>query len=196
MATQNLSSNSLNFKLKHTTRGQWLPVDIAFYAYGQNAYMAFGSGPQRVTLYGRGDRLAGKLREAATYFDRNISTTQEIDVNAITPEQVIDFFYNSPNLVGIAPDVEAVLSRAGGASSGDVRAVKASLDVNVLFNASGEAVRGAQSRIAEVLGIVNAGAHRKRVLSVLRVLQREINSTTTQESAEKTDFRQQIAVGA
>lgn len=196
MATQTVTPNEQKFKIQFTARGQWRSAGLSYFAHGHAAYLTVSTDVGKIVLYGRDNELAKKLREAAHYFDRRIEI-QETNLSNITPEAVIKYFYDTPTLVSIAPDVEAVLSPMGAGTEGrDVRAVRAGLDVSALFDSNGRAVRGAQSRIAEVLGISTGGAHRKRILSVLRALQRDYNTSTTEKMPENVDFTEKIAVGA
>jgi len=103
-----------------------------------------------------------------------------------TPAEVISYFYNSPVLAGIAPDVEASLKPYVDAyMPSDVDLVMKRINPSDLFDEDGKPVWGAQSQIANALGISNAGSHRGRILSVLTRLQNSttFNSSTMQKIA-------------
>lgn len=95
----------------------------------------------------------------------------------LTPELVIEKFRKSPNLHPMLSDVEAVLRpmmtdppAAPDDHAADVERVKAALLPDDLFR-DGKPVRGAQSKVARVLGVQNAGGYRKRIQSVLQAMQ-------------------------
>jgi len=99
----------------------------------------------------------------------------------ITPQMVIQYFEQSPILQEIAPDVRAVLSGliTGGESqtgpapqlTADLETIQSFFSFSDLFNPDGSPIRGIQSRIAEALGISNAGtSYRKRIMAVLEAL--------------------------
>lgn len=92
----------------------------------------------------------------------------------LTPQAVIEYFEQSPVLRVHAADVRAVLEPlVDPAERVDDQLVQ---DVAVCARyrdelvAGGELVYGAQSRIADLLGITNGGGHRRRILAVARVL--------------------------
>jgi len=95
----------------------------------------------------------------------------------LTPELVIGKFRNSPNLRPMMTDVEAVLrpmmtdsTAAPDDHAADVERVREVLSPDDLFR-DGKPLQGAQSNIAHVLGIQNAGGYRKRIQNVLQAMQ-------------------------
>lgn len=100
----------------------------------------------------------------------------------VTPLQVIEYFYNSDVLREHAPDVEELLSKSIPGYNRQLIADMKRIDQSMLFE-NGMPVRGIQSRIAEQLGVQNAGSDRRRVLAVLSELTGKY-STTTAKSPE------------
>lgn len=100
----------------------------------------------------------------------------------LTPQMVIDWFKTRPALRAHAADVEQVLaplvldqdSDAADPLDQDLAAV-----AHLELVQDGQLVYGAQARIAEALGIPNAGSHRKRVLAVAELLLLAKSTTTT-----------------
>ena len=84
----------------------------------------------------------------------------------------------------MAKDVELALGQmvTPEAQKSDLDIVTSKIDVDDLFF-DGVPIRGAQARIAQAMGVPNAGVYRKRVLKVLSQLA-EINSTTTTRPVE------------
>ena len=101
----------------------------------------------------------------------------------ITPLQVIEYFYNSGVLREHAPDVEELLSKSIPGYNRQLIADMKRIDQSMLFE-NGMPVRGIQSRIAEQLGVQNAGSDRRRVLAVLSELTGKYSTTTTAKSPE------------
>lgn len=87
----------------------------------------------------------------------------------LTPQMVIDKFRASPNLRPMLDDVIAVLGDTGASANVaiDAEQVKSRVNVDNLFRPDGSLKRGAQSKIADALGIKNAGGHRRRIFRVL-----------------------------
>lgn len=204
MATQSLAQSpqpekqnkGLSLQSSLRNRAGWQPTKLNYAAMGFNAYLRFKAGDDTVTVYGNLYELVTQLKAALRYFEVNQGAHPERGAGTDwpTPEMVINKFRNSPNLRPMLADVEAVLrpmiaaerDRAGvdggGQLAADVLAVLKVHDVGALI-IDGKPVRGAQSRIAEVLAITTGGAHRKRILAVLRALQSDFTSTTEPKAA-------------
>lgn len=206
MASQSLAQSHLPEKnnngllLQPSLRGRtgWRPAKLEYAAMGYNAYLRFMVGDDTITIYGNLYELAKQLRAALDYFEGRRGGGHHPAERGdgwdwLTPEMVIDKFRNSPNLRAMLPDVLAVLrpmaesaeqQPAGGDGqlAADVLAVLKVHKVDNLMS-DGKPVRGAQSRVAEALGISTGGAHRKRILAVLRALQGEYISTTARKAA-------------
>lgn len=187
-------------------RGEWLVGDMYTLQFGNNCYLRLPTEAGVITAYAPRETMVAKLQEALTMFQspqENMATKpgrqpgcsvtnsnphhiinyRGVPLDDIEPETMIEIFYATPSLSFVAPDFEAfILSYLN--LNPDVVRVERALDVDDLFDSYGVAVRGAQSRIAEVLGISNAGSHRKRILAVLRQLANKY-STTTRKSPEK-----------
>lgn len=186
----------------------WSVSDMRIMQHGNNCYLRFPLETGVITVYGNRKTMVSKLKDALEAFDYgsppepapepapmvaatappddnplHIRNFSRVPLDDIPPEQMIDIFYNTPSLAPVAAEFEAIVCRLKNINP-DVIAVSRALDVATLF-AGGQIIRGAQSRIAEALGISNAGqSNRQRIVSVLQSLK---NSTTTEKSqiAEK-----------
>ena len=109
-----------------------------------------------------------------------------IDPRRVTPAWVIAYFEQSPVLSVYAADVRASLKHLVEADPGepvdqlasDVAACR--FQAQKILNYDGTVQYGAQTRIAEILGVANAGSYRQRITAVIEALQREQTTTTTQ----------------
>lgn len=80
-------------------------------------------------------------------------------------------------------DAPALVQRAPSQLQRDLETIRPHLSTLIQ---NGQLVRGIQTRIAEILGITNAGAtHRQRILKIVRVLETHLkkNSSTTSSTA-------------
>jgi hypothetical protein len=94
-----------------------------------------------------------------------------------TPLEVIEYFYQSDVLREHATDVEELLSGFIPGYNRQLIADMKRVDQYLLFD-NGKPVKGVQSRIAEMLGVQNAGNDRRRVLAVLSELTGKYSTTT------------------
>jgi hypothetical protein len=173
--------------------GPPIPIDLGAVKYGPNGYLCFY---HRGAIVGRLAsntlaEFAGELHRAAdtmiqytvaeTESGKN-ATTQRPDPRKLTPAQVIAYFEQSPILSSIAADVRAVLEPLVTEAEGPVDQLSLDLaacrpHTDLILNYDGSLRWGAQSRIAEILGIKNAGQNnRERILAVANAIE---NSTTS-----------------
>lgn len=162
----------------------WELCRLFHMSHGNNHYLrlAIESG-DHITLYGLREALAYKLRALLALIENHDVPEPEagfITQRDVTPLETIEKFQASEALTALAGDVESAL----GNLVSDAERVKKVLDpagLADLFTEHGRPVRGAQARIAEALGLKNAGADRHRILKTLQTLQREqlSKSTTT-----------------
>lgn len=139
---------------------------------------------ERIWLRGGRDELRKVLQSLLSELDPVSQTILEKRARAMTPHEVIQYFYQSPVLASMAEDVDKVLSQlvAPVAPMSDLEIVQSQLDINDLFY-NGSPIRGAQSRIADALGVPNAGSYRSRIVKVLSTLAKR-NSTTATRPVE------------
>ena len=137
------------------------------------------------TLYALADRIVSQPHPHPTERWQSKRDLEPI-VQDLTPQQVIAYFQQSPVLRSMAADVEAVLSGL----ETDLELVQQKIEPSTLFTEDGSIIRGAQSRIAEALGIPNAGqTNRKRIKAILADLALSRNSTT----ARNVTFSRKVA---
>lgn len=156
----------------------WDPCRVFHMCHGNNHYvrMSIEGGRDHITLYGLREALAHKLRALLALIENSDipePTAGFITQREVTPAETVQKFQASDILSPLAGEVETVLA----GMLGDAERVRAQLDPAALFDRQGLPIRGAQARIAEALGVENAGAYRRRILDTLQTLQRE-NSTT------------------
>jgi len=162
----------------------WQNCRLFQMSHGNNHYIriAIEDGQDHITLYGLRAALAHKLRALLALVEGHTIPEPVADFitpRTVTPLETIEKFKSSEVLGTLAGDVETALR----GMVGDADQVRQALDINDLFDSQGHPIRGAQSRIAEVLGITNAGAYRPRILKILKTLQSEY-STTQREPKE------------
>lgn len=182
-----------------------LTIEFSTAEHGKNKFLYFYHKGQIVGYLGscEGDTLATELQTAAgqlitlSVADVEIirafaDSDQErwrrrVDPTTLTPAQVIAYFEQSPVLASIAADVRAAL---GPLQADEVISAADSLTADLrtcqphraqLFKADGKPTWGAQSRVAELLNITNAGANRPRILAVIAALQRNYTTSTPQK---------------
>ena len=166
---------------------KWQEADLMAVAFGSNGYLMFGD----IHIYCKRSEMVRKLRDAAHYLEHGASFENKPYKLPTTAADVVDYFRASPDLSYLADELEAALIVASNPQKrvkSDLSRVKEVIASEQLFEA-GIPVRGAQGMIADVLGIPNAGSFRRRILSVLELLQREINSTTTPNLPEIIENR-------
>jgi len=198
-----------DFLLVGPIDSRWVGCDLAVVQFGKNSYVKIVFGGRQLFLYGPQDRLTWALRACADMLDgiepapmvsagfgaerdpvtklaSRPMTPAEDPVTNVTPADVVTYFRQSPDLAILADDVETALAGdlARDQVSQDVAAVLANCDLADLTDAGG-AIRGAQSRIAEALGIPNAGSYRRRIAAVIAQLVARSNSTTTGQNPQK-----------
>jgi len=175
-----------------------VPIEISTGQYGNNGYVHIDAGELIFRIAGDAAELAQKLHQIAELLTpRSVAEVQTRARPAannwdwLTPQAVIEYFEQSPDLAAIAPDVRAVLGRLAlpGETPAneqptqleqDLAAVR-SIDDLALFDKAGQPVHGAQTRIGEALGIPNAGGYRERILAVLEKLQKSNTSNPAEE---------------
>lgn len=197
------------FLLVGPVDGQWVGCDLGVVQFGLNQYVKIIFGGRQIFLYGARGRLAWALRACADMLDgrepaplvsagddqvsssvtKLVSAGGDISDQAVTnmtPTQVAEYFRRSSDLAIMADDVAEALAGqiAGDQVSQDVAAVLAMCDLADLTDDRG-AIRGAQSRIAECLGVPNAGSYRPRIQAVIAQLVARRNSTTTGQNPQK-----------
>lgn len=162
---------------------EWEVCRVFHMSHGRNHYIRLATETDHITLYGFGDTIAKKFHALLALLDeldKSPLTQAFITRRDVTPLETIDKFHNSQTLQPHASDVESALQ----ALISDVDRIKKAMDPARLFDEDGQPVRGAQARIAKILGVTNAGAYRQRILDTLEALQNEhIKSTTTDEPA-------------
>ena len=109
-------------------------------------------------------------------------------VTKVTPAQVTEYFRSSPELSSLADDVEQVMNEIDPVDQLrlDVEAVLADYELSDLFGDDNQPVYGAQSKVAQSLGVPNAGSYRARIMSVLLELRRKISTTTAKKPAKQS----------
>lgn len=197
------------FLLLGPVDNQWVDCDLGVVVFGPNQYLKVIFGGRQFFLYGARGRLSWALRAAADKLDgrepepmvtefsqapgeavTTLVSAGDDQVSSIvtnvTPADVVSYFQQSPALASLAGDVAKTLAGqiAGDQVNQDMAAVMASYNLEDLVHAEG-AMRGAQSRIAEVLGIPNAGSYRPRIQAVIAQLVARRNSTTTGQNPQK-----------
>lgn len=191
-------------KLLAGSNGKWVPADIKVMGYGRNAYFRIVTDAGVIDLYGPKDRLVYGLRAAADLLDgrepspmvtdrssgqqngvTNLETesagSQLLDVTKLSPADVADYFRQSDDLHQHAADIEQLYADeiASDQASRDVEKVLIHCNPADLIDDDGGVKWGAQTAVAAVLGVTNAGSHRPRIQAVLATLSRRMNSTTT-----------------
>lgn len=162
------------------------------------ALVIVASGQRPIALLGDKNELRAALYDLADQIDtsapvtaklpvpdnpRHILNYRHIPLDDISPAEMIEIFRATPSLAFIADEFAKMIESLFGGTSLDVQRVENIIDARNLFNANGRPVRGAQSRIADALGIKNAGSYRTRIQAVLRELG-EKYSTTPQNRVE------------
>jgi hypothetical protein len=180
-----------------------LTVEFSTAEHGKNKFLYFYHKGQIIACLGSSDgndlptqleTAAGQLITASVAdveIIRAFSDAEQerwrrrVDPTTLTPSQVIAYFEQSPVLASMAADVRASLGplEADGVISGndtlaaDVAQCRPHLDQ--LFKDDGKTTWGAQSRVAELLNITNAGSNRPRILAVLNALRPNSTTSTT-----------------
>jgi hypothetical protein len=113
---------------------------------------------------------------------RHIANYRHKPLDDINPAEMIEIFRATPSLASIADEFARLIEGLFGGASLDVQRVENVIDARELFR-DGRPVRGAQSRVAQALGVRNAGSYRTRIQAVLAAL-RDKYSTTTQKAVE------------
>lgn len=196
-------------KLLVGSNGKWVPADIKVLGYGRNAYFRIVTDKGVIDLYGPKDRLVWGLRAAADLLDgqepspmvtnsavldepgvTNLVTEEllasNVDVTKLSPADVAEYFRQSDDLHQHAADVEQLYADeiTSDQASRDVEKVLIHCNPADLVDDDGRPLWGAQTTIATVLGVTNAGSHRPRIQAVIATLSRRGNSTTTANKAQ------------
>ncbi len=173
--------------------------------HGNNCYLRIPHDSGIITIYGTRQTIVDKLQSALKYFDygttpvaatpvkqkpanqhpnpMHIANFRHIPLENVSPETMVNIFYNTPSLAAIAPDFESMICQLTGTNP-DVIAVKRTT-TTPLIDQQGNIVRGAQSRVAEALGIPNAGqSNRRRIDAVLTTLRNSTISTEAENDAK------------
>lgn len=168
-----------------------IPVELSTTVINKTGVLFFNpEGVKPISIYANPTQLANTLRSLADRLDPpnrpQTPTTDDTPMHLKkgpfpqTPAEVIAYFYNSPALAGIAPDVESALKHYVGAyQPDDVTIIRQKMNPEDLFDETGKPVWGAQSQVAAMLGIPNAGSHRGRILSVLTRLYDQLSTSTS-----------------
>ena len=193
------------FLVARQDRGEWQVGEMHALAFGRNCYLRLRTSNGTITVYAPAETMVAKLREALAFFHlppspdgdkktgqaaapvtkHHIANYRNVPLDDISPETMIEIFYTTPSLSFVARDFEAFIVEHFNLNP-DVLTVRRRLDVAGLFGPDGKPVRGAQSRVAEALGVTNAGGHRKRIRAVLAELQNKY-STTPQKARRKAN---------
>lgn len=195
--------NTLLARTSDRTTDTWSSSDILTMQYGNNCYLRIPHEGGIITIYGTRQTITAKLQAALEAFDYNIAPQPEppqakqaahpnplhitnfrhIPLKNITPETMVNIFYNTPSLAAIAPDFESMICQLTGTNP-DVITVQRKIETP-LIDSRGNIVRGAQSRVAEALGIPNAGqSNRRRIDAVLTTLRNSTISTEAENDAK------------
>lgn len=175
-------------QIKLDDQSPWKQCQVFHLAFGTNNYIrCLPQGGQPVTLYGNYkdirtlletllNQVGPELRQNKYVIDNTVTT--------ITPQEVIDYFRNSPVLSYLADDVAAALLPGLGSleAQTDLELVVSKLNLTELFDEHGKPAWGMQTKIADALGVRNAGANRAKILKVAAQLAK-IYSTSTPKAA-------------
>ena len=198
-----------NSKLKIKVADKWLQCDLGYVEFGPNSYVRVYVRDGYFDIYGPRKDLAFALAwlksqidgnppepmvtksalgdsQAVTNLETEAAGSQLVDVTKLTPADVVDHFRNSEALQPHVGDVEQLFADeiASDQASRDMEKVLIHCNPADLIDDEGKPVWGAQTTIAAVLGITNAGSYRNRIAAVIANLSRRRNSTTTANKAQ------------
>ena len=204
-ATMAMAAPPGKFLIARRDRGEWDIAEMHALAFGRNCYLRLRTSIGTITIYAPAETMIAKLQEALAFFhlpgpngDKNsgqaaasvtkyhIANFRNVSLDEISPETMIEIFYATPSLSFVARDFEAFIIEHFNLNP-DVLTVRRKLSIEDLFGPDGKPVRGAQTRIAEALGVTNAGGHRKRIQAVLAELQNK-HSTTAKKSTRGAEW--------
>lgn len=191
--------------LKRTPRSPAVEIQRAGVSmYGHKAIVWLVTADDQQGLQIRGDAriLAGEFRKLVEVMEGSHPPTPEVrqalfinkqDAMVITPTMLREKFANTPALHPHLKDVEEFIKgyffvdQEESFERSDIERVLAKWKPESLFNSNGEPLRGAQTRVANALGITNAGSYRQRIMNVLEQLEGQFYSTTTQKAAKTAE---------
>ncbi len=179
--------------LKHSLQSKPHPIDNpTAWTCGPRGYIAFGGvqiGGNAAALAGLLRALADDLAEDPTAPAPNIQRSAWDRVLSMTPQDVVEYFRQSPvlrgwaNLVESAPAIKEAIEASQGATGEARTDVRVSNDLErVKSSLSGS--QPSQADIAEVLfgeRTKTGGSYRRRILAVLDALK---TTTTTHKTGK------------